>query len=96
MYGMFAASLTTRRRLNTSRTCITSMANTLSVRVSQEVADRLVALSKSIDRTKTYIVQKALEEYLEEYEDYLVAVHRLNDKDDAIISERQLAGKLAK
>jgi len=72
------------------------MANTLSVRVSQEVADRLVALSKSIDRTKTYIVQKALEEYLEEYEDYLVAVHRLNDKDDAIISERQLAGKLAK
>jgi len=50
----------------------------------------LEKLSKSIDRSKTYIVTKALAEYLEEYEDYLIALHRLNDKDDRIVSEKEI------
>jgi predicted DNA-binding protein len=36
-----------------------------------------------------YIVAKALREYLDEYEDYLVAFHRLNDKDDKIESRKE-------
>jgi len=43
-----------------------------------------------LDRPKTYIVTKALREYLEEYEDYLIALHRLSDKDDKIVSEKEL------
>ena len=68
------------------------MSEAVSVRLPEDVAKRLDALSKSIDRPKTYIVTKALREYLEEYEDYLVALHRLNDKDDAVVSEKELAG----
>ena len=67
----------------------------MSVRLPEDVAKRLDELSKSLDRPKTYIVTKALKEYLDEYEDYLIALHRLNDKNDRIVSERELT-ELAK
>jgi RHH-type rel operon transcriptional repressor/antitoxin RelB len=67
------------------------MTEAVSLRLPEEIADRLDRLSKSIDRSKTYIVTKALAEYLEEYEDYLVALNRLNDKDDKIVPEKELA-----
>lgn len=54
------------------------------------MARRLEELAKSLDRPKTYIVTKALKEYLEEYEDYLISLHRLNDKDDRLLSEKEL------
>ncbi len=66
------------------------MTEAVSLRLPEEIAERLERLSKSIDRSKTYIVTKALTEYLEEYEDYLVALHRLNDKDDEIVSGKEL------
>lgn len=66
------------------------MSESISVRLPEDVARRLDELSKSLDRPKTYIVTKALREYLEEYEDYLIALHRLNDKDDGVVSEEEL------
>ena len=66
------------------------MTEAVSIRLPDDVAKRLDELAKSLDRPKTYIVTKALKEYLEEYEDYLIALHRLNDKDDRVISERDL------
>jgi len=65
----------------------------VSIRLPEDVARRLERLAKSLDRPKTYIVTKALREYLEEYEDYLVALQRLRDKDDRLVSEEEL-GKL--
>ena len=66
------------------------MTEAVSIRLPDDVAKRLNELAKSLDRPKTYIVTKALREYLEEYEDYLIALHRLNDKNDGVISERDL------
>ncbi len=54
------------------------------------MAKQLDDLARSLDRPKTYIVTKALREYLAEYEDYLVAIHRLSDKDDRVVSEQEL------
>jgi RHH-type rel operon transcriptional repressor/antitoxin RelB len=71
------------------------MSEPVSVRLPEDVAKRLDRLAKSLDRPKTYIVTKALSEYLEEYEDYLVALHRLNDKNDRVVTEKELA-ELAK
>jgi predicted DNA-binding protein len=65
----------------------------VSVRLPDDIAKRLDKLAKSLDRPKTYIVTKALREYLEEYEDYedyLVAMHRLSDKDDMVVPEKEL------
>lgn len=66
------------------------MSEAVSVRLPEDIAKRLDELARSIDRPKTYIVTKALREYLEEYEDYLVALHRLNDKDDRAVTEKEL------
>ena len=66
------------------------MNEAVSVRLPEDIAKRLEDLAKSLDRPKTYIVTKALKEYLEEYEDYLIALHRLNDKDDKLVSEKEL------
>jgi len=66
------------------------MTEAVSIRLPDDVAKRLDELAKSLERSKTYIVTKALREYLEEYEDYLIALHRLNDKNDRVISERDL------
>ncbi len=66
------------------------MSEAVSVRLPEDVARRLDELAKSLDRPKTYIVTKALMEYLEEYEDYLIALHRLNDKDDKVVTEKEL------
>jgi RHH-type rel operon transcriptional repressor/antitoxin RelB len=71
------------------------MSEAVSIRLPEDVAKRLDELAKSLDRSKTYIVTKALREYLEEYEDYLIALHRLNDKDDKVVSEKELV-KLAR
>jgi len=68
------------------------MSEPVSVRLSEDMAKRLDRLAKSLDRPKTYIVTKALGEYLEEYEDYLVAIHRLNDKNDRVVTEKELVG----
>lgn len=66
------------------------MTEAVSVRLPEDIAKRLDELAKSLDRPKTYIVTKALKEYLEEYEDYLIALHRLNDKDDRVVTEKEL------
>ena len=65
-----------------------------SVRLSAATAKRLDRLAKVIDRPKSQLINKALEEYLEEYEDYLIAIGRLNDKNDKIISEKEIRKKL--
>lgn len=66
------------------------MNEAISVRLPEDIAKRLEELAKSLDRPKTYIVTKALKEYLEGYEDYMIALHRLNDKDDRLVSEKEL------
>ena len=51
-------------------------------------------LAKTIDRSKAYITKKALESYLEEYSDYLIALERLHDKDDITISSDEIGASL--
>jgi len=50
------------------------------------MADSLKSLSETIDRSKAYIIKKALQAYLEDYSDYLIAQERLNDKNDRVVS----------
>jgi RHH-type transcriptional regulator, rel operon repressor / antitoxin RelB len=62
----------------------------VSVRLPDDVARNLEDLAKTIERPKTYVIRKAIEEYLKEYADYLIALERLNDKDDKIISDEEM------
>ena len=71
------------------------MSSSLTIRIPDDVASSLEALAKSLDRPKSYIVKKAMESYIAEYSDYLIALNRLRDKDDAVISSEELRKRLA-
>jgi RHH-type transcriptional regulator, rel operon repressor / antitoxin RelB len=54
----------------------------VSIRLPDDMADRLKSLSETIDRSKAYVIKKALQAYLDEYSDYLIAQERLKDEND--------------
>ena len=66
------------------------MSRAISVRINDRTARALEKLAKSTDRPKTYFIEKALESYLAEQADYQVALDRLNDKDDPVISSSEM------
>ncbi|MCK9442630.1 MAG: ribbon-helix-helix domain-containing protein [Methanothrix sp.] len=62
------------------------ISTSVSIRLPDDMADSLKSLSETIDRSKAYIIKKALQAYLEDYSDYLIAQERLNDKNDNVVS----------
>ena len=70
------------------------MSSSVSVRLPDATAKALEALARATDRPKTYFIEKALESYLAEQADYQVALDRLRDKDDPIVSSGDLRKRL--
>jgi RHH-type rel operon transcriptional repressor/antitoxin RelB len=70
------------------------MSISISVRLPDEVAKALTELAKATERPKTFLIRKALESYLAEYADYQIALDRLRNKDDAVISGAELRKRL--
>lgn len=63
--------------------------------MSDAIAHELEGLARIIECSRTYIIRKAIESYLQEYADYSVATERLNDRDDEIISSDKMRNRLA-
>jgi RHH-type rel operon transcriptional repressor/antitoxin RelB len=72
------------------------MSSSVSVRLTDSTARALEDLSKATDRPKTYFIEKALESYLGEYADYQIALDRLRDKDDPIVSSADLRKRIGR
>ena len=70
------------------------MSSTVSLRLPDDLVRALDKLSKSIERPRTYLIKKALEIYLVEYADYQIALDRLRDKDDEIVSSKDIRNSL--
>jgi RHH-type rel operon transcriptional repressor/antitoxin RelB len=70
------------------------MNTAISVRLPKTLADRLDSIAKETERPRSYIIQKALESYIEDYADLQVALDRLHDKTDPIISSKELRKSL--
>lgn len=68
----------------------------VSLRLPERTADALEQLARTVDRPRTYLIVKALEAYLAEYADYQIALDRLRDKEDAVISSAELRKRLAR
>ena len=66
----------------------------ISIRLPDATAKALDAVASATDRPKTYILLRALEAYLADYADYQVALDRLRDKDDPVISSSALRSRL--
>ena len=72
------------------------MSSPVSVRLADKTARALDDLSKATDRPKTYVIEKALEAYQAEYADYQVALDRLRDKDDRIVSSSEMRKRIGR
>ncbi len=70
------------------------MSNIMSLRLPNRLAQELGKLATTLERPKSYLVRKAVETYLAEYADYQLALDRLHDKDDAVISGAELRKRL--
>ena len=66
------------------------MSRAVTLRLPEEILEEVELLAKNLDRSKTYLIKQAIEIYLEEYADYQIALDRLNDKDDEILTSKEL------
>lgn len=70
------------------------MSTAISVRLPKNLADQLDNIAEETERPRSYIIQKALESYMEDYADLQVALDRLHDKADPVISGKPLRKSL--
>ena len=70
----------------------------MSVAVSVRLPDRLAAelgeVASATERSRSFVIQKALEGYLEEQADLQVALDRLNDPTDPVIALEDMRSEL--
>jgi len=66
------------------------MSQTLSVRLPDNLAAELNNIAEITERSKSYLVQKALEIYLQEQADLQVAIDRLRDVSDPFVSMAEM------
>lgn len=70
------------------------MTTLISLRLPEKILKPLNQISENTERPRTYLIIKALENYLDEYKDYQIALERLHDQNDAIISPAELRKNL--
>ena len=74
---------------------VIQMTTSVSLRLPNDIHEQLEDIAEEIDRTKSYLIKKAIEQYLEEFADYQIALDRLNDKDDDTLSSKEMRKRLA-
>jgi RHH-type rel operon transcriptional repressor/antitoxin RelB len=70
------------------------MNTAISVRLPKKLAEQLDDIAKETERPRSFIIQKALESYIEDFADLQIALDRLHDKSDPILSGRELRKSL--
>ena len=62
------------------------MSKAISIRMPDDLAAKLAEIARETERPKSFHVQKALEAYLAEIADLQVALDRLHDPSDAVVT----------
>ncbi len=70
------------------------MNTALSVRLPENLANALDQIAKETERPKSFHIQKALEMYFEERADLQIALDRLNDPADPVLSLDQIRDEI--
>ena len=65
-----------------------------AVRLDKELDKKLDELAKKTKRTKSHYAKEAIKIYLEERADYEIALGRLQDHTDKIISAKEMRKRL--
>ena len=70
------------------------MPSSISMRIPEGLLSKLDELASLLGRSRSSLINDAIGTYLTEYNDYLLSLHRLLDKDDDIISSSELRESL--
>ncbi len=70
------------------------MSKTISVRIPDDLALKLSEIAQETERSKSFHIQKALEVYLAEWADLQVALDRLQDASDPVITLDEMRKEL--
>ncbi len=70
------------------------MNTAISVRIPKNLVSQLDSIAKETERPRSFIIQKALESYIEDFADLQIALDRLHDKSDEAISAQEMRKSL--
>lgn len=70
------------------------MNTSLSVRISKPLAKELDEVAKSTERSRSFHIQQALKSYLKEQADLQIALDRLQDSTDPVVSMEDMKKSL--
>ena len=70
------------------------MSKAISIRIPDDLASKLTEISEETERPKSFHVQKALEAYLAELADLQIAIDRLRDSSDPVVSIEDMRKEL--
>jgi RHH-type transcriptional regulator, rel operon repressor / antitoxin RelB len=70
------------------------MSTAISVRLPKNLASQLDGIAKETERPRSFIIQKALEFYIEDFADLQIALDRLHDKSDKVVSAKEMRKSL--
>jgi len=70
------------------------MNTSLSVRISEPLARELDEVAKSTERSRSFHIQQALKSYLKEQADLQIALDRLQDSTDPVLSLKDMRKSL--
>ena len=70
------------------------MGKTYSIRMPDTMVEKLEQLSKELNRNKSFIIKSALLKYFDEYSDYQIALDRLKNKDDKLVTPEEMRALL--
>ena len=70
------------------------MSTAVSIRLPDVLAKELTHIAHETDRPRSFHIQKALESYIEDFADVQIALDRLRDPKDPVISSREMRKSL--
>ena len=66
------------------------MSTAVSIRLPDIIAKELNHIAKETERPRSFHVQKALESYIDDFADVQIALDRLRDQKDPVVSSREM------
>lgn len=70
------------------------MSTAVSIRLPDVLARELDHIAGETERSRSFHIQKALESYIEDFADVQIALDRLRDQKDTVISSHELRKSL--
>ncbi len=64
------------------------------IKFDKDIESRLKALSERIGKPRNFLIQEAIRLFLDEIEDYEIALSRLQDENDLIVSSEEMRKRL--